>query len=227
MTIDEQSMRRIVRASMIETLANLELDKKDNPRRTVLERFSLSSAKLETDPKIIRFQFKQAIIVDASDASVEVSFKTGKGETNDAFKMKLNSNFKSDKFINDGTFFWDAQGSGWVDVLFVVDGEFDSGRNLSVNGGGVSLNDGSTIENQTLVTLAAATPTVIAAGNLNRKVSYITNHTGADLWIGDEDVTNTNKYRKLAAGGEVEYRNTAALYGYSVSGGDTSEELNT
>ena len=220
----EDQLRQIVRGELQPVLAQLELDVKDEPRESVVVRYLLDTAVSEFNPKFVGFNFRQAVIIDASDANATVSFKSSRDETNDAIPMKQNSRIRSAKlYTKEANIYWEAQSGKWVDILYIVRGEFDSGRNLSINGGGVSLNDGSSFSNS-LISLSAATATEIASSNLNRKVSYIQNHTGADLYYGDSSVTNSNKYSKVAAGGMIEWRNTTTLYGYSVAGGDVSEE---
>lgn len=183
----------------------------------------LSTAKLETDPFVVNFPFRTFFVQTASDNSVEVNFKPVTRDSYQSFfPVKKNDVWSADYPISAAFLHWSAQSGKSITLVFFVDSEFRSGSQISVNSGGVSINDGSSFEAQTRVTLVATTAAIIAPANSDRKLCLIENNTGADLFIGSATVTNSGATRgiRLAAGDVLEWRNTAALYGYSVAGGD-------
>lgn len=74
-----------------------------------------------------------------------------------------------------------------------------------------------------VVTVAASVATIILPINLTRYSSNIQNNTGADLWLGNATVTNTGgtKGIRIPADAIFNYEAQAALYGFSVAGGET------
>jgi uncharacterized membrane protein YphA (DoxX/SURF4 family) len=189
----------------------------------------LSSARLETQPYPISFPFRSLYVARATDSTVEIQFKP---ITQDSYQSAVPLSRK-DCFIADyqqsaGFFYWDAQPGKSITLVFFVHAEFKSGSMITTTSGGVSIVDGSAIT-QANVTLAAATAGALVAADADRKVATIQNNTGASIWVGPSTVTNSGATRgfEVAPGFTLVWRNTAALYGYSVLGGSvhvTSEE---
>lgn len=190
-------------------------------QRLVLD---LTTARLETDPLIISFPFRSIFVQDATDNGVIVNFRpTTTDSIQSYFGLKKNDSWNVDSAISRGYLHWSAQSGKTITIIFFTDAEFKSGSQISVNSGGVAINEGSTAEAATRVQLSATTAAAIAPANSDRKVCLIENATGADLYIaGTSAVTNSGATRgvRVAAGDFIEWRNTAALYGYSVAGGD-------
>lgn len=190
-------------------------------QRLVLD---LTSARLETDPLIISFPFRSIFIQDATDNNVSVNFRpTTTDSIQSYFSLKKNDAWNVDTAIPRGYLHWSAQSGKSITIILFTDAEFKSGSQISVNSGGVAINEGSTAGAATRVTLSATTAAAIAPSNSNRKVCLIENNTGADLYIsGANTLTNSGATRgiKVLAGDRIEWRNTAILYGYSVAGGD-------
>lgn len=186
----------------------------------------LSTAKLSTAPLRIGFPFQSIMVQDATDTSTNVQIKIGtRDEMQSAFTLKKGDSWSRKKPVPEAFIHWDAQASKSITLVFFVDSEFRSGSMISVNSGGVSISEGSTVSGPTRVTLSAATAAAILPANSDRKVATLQNKTGAALYIaGDNTVTNSGATEgiELADDQIIEWKNTAALYGYSVAGGTVS-----
>ena len=196
---------------------------KDLPFSVQTITFDLSTAVIQTQPKKIGFPFKSFYVADATDTNVSISMKTNSNdETQSAFPIKKNDSWESDEIVNSAFLFWSAQPAKSITLVFFTDARFRSGSQISVTGGGVAIIDGSTITGPTRATLAAATAGIIAPALSTRKVATIQNKTSADLYIGASAVTNSgaNEGIVIPANGIIYWRNTGALYGYSVAGGN-------
>jgi hypothetical protein len=182
---------------------------------------ALDTAKPDSQPLKIGFPFKALWVQDATDSAVVVNIRVGGRDlTNSPFKLRLNDVWKSDDPMAEAYLDWPAQTGKSVTILYSINSDFTSGRNVSVNSGGVSINEGDSFTTAQ-VTMTAATATLIKASLSSRKVLAVQNNTGADLWVGGSAVSNTgaNQGIKVVANGIFYWRNTAALYGYSVAGG--------
>lgn len=181
----------------------------------------LTTARLSTQPYKIGFPFKSLYVQTATDvyATVNVKLLT-QDSSQSSFPMKLNDSFNNEFPIAEAYLDWDAQAGKTITLIFFLDSEFRSGSQISVTGGGVSIVDGSSILLGT-VTLAAATAAVIAPADSLRKVATIQNKTGAVLYVGDSSITNGGATEgiNIQPDGIITWRNTGALYGYSVAGG--------
>lgn len=80
---------------------------------------------------------------------------------------------------------------------------------------------GGTLTAHDDVTLIAVTAGEILATNTDRREALIYNATGADLRIGGSNVT-ASKGINIPAGGSTVLTTTAAIFGYSVAGGNVS-----
>lgn len=170
--------------------------------------------------------FKSIYVESATDSSVEVYMLLNSKENHMVpIKLGLNTSFELDFPVNKAFFYWAAQANKSMTLRAFTDARYRSGTLVSVNAGGISINDGSVIGAASRTTLSAATAAIIAAQNLNRKCGLLQNNTGADIWIaGTSAVTNTGATRgiKISDGVVYELRNTGAVYGYSVAGGDVT-----
>lgn len=190
---------------------------------------TLTTAVLSTNPMKIGFPFKSVYVCTASDVLANVSMLP---ETQDSYQSAIplvrNDVWTSDEPVSSGYLYWAAQSGRTISLLFFVDSEFRSGSQISVTGGGVSIVEGSAFTTSR-VDLTAATATSVVASDSSRKLVSVQNNTGADVWFGTSSVSNTgaNLGQRLAAGGIFQWRNTGALYAYSVAGGtgDTGLQL--
>lgn len=186
----------------------------------------LSTARLETNPYRVNFPFRSVYVQDTTDRSTEISVKLISDDSiQSAFKLRQNDALSNSYPFPGAVFYWDAQASKSITLVFFIDAEFRSGKIITQSTGGVTLSDGSTFGPPTRVTLSAATAAVILPANPDRITATVQNNTGADLFIaGDNTVTNSGATRGISVsnGEKIVVRNTAALYGYSVAGGDVN-----
>lgn len=194
----------------------------ESPARVHLIEFDLTTEKLETSPFEVGFPWKSAYVIDGSDINAEISLKPITRDTyQKAIPLKLNSTLNFDSQIPRSFLHWEAQSGKSLTILFLVDGSFKTGQIISANGGGVSINDGASFDISKVALTAATATQIVGSDGLRKKVT-IQNKTGASVWLGASTVTNSGATEgiELGAGDSATYRNTSALYGYSVAGGD-------
>lgn len=181
----------------------------------------LATARLPTNPYEVKFPFISIYVADATDVLANINMAPN---SRDSFQslipLKKNDSWTRREPLAQAFLSWEAQAGKTLTLLFFVDSEFRSGSQISVSGGGVSINDGSTFTT-TRVSLTAATAGAVVSANPSRKIASVQNNTGAQVWFGNSSVSNTgsNLGFKVEAGGVLQWRNTAALYAYSVAGG--------
>lgn len=180
----------------------------------------LSTARDSSNPLKVSFGYRSLYVQDATDIYAEVSIFPVR-ESLSSFKMRKNDAWITDQMAAESYLTWEAQSGKTMTLVFFTDSQFMSGSQISVTGGGVSITNGSTFS-QSLVALVAATATQIVAVDSTRKNLTIQNLTGSDIWLGPAAVSNTGATTgfKLSAGATTEWKNTAALYGFSVGGGN-------
>ena len=184
----------------------------------------LDTAKLETAPLKFNFPFRTLYIQEATDSSTVIKFKPGAQDSYQSdFNMRSNDSWSDNDPTTEAIFFWDAQPGKSITLVFFVDSEFRSGRQVSVQSGGVIVSEGVVVEATTRVVLSPATATIIAPANPDRVMCLIENATGSDLFIsGANTLTDSGSNRgiKIASGDYYTHKNTAVLYGYSTLGGN-------
>jgi len=182
----------------------------------------LTIERLESNPYQINFPFKSIYVQSTSDSSVSTNFKPN---TQDSFQsaIKLDQNFciNFQDPVSSGNLFWSAQSGKSITIIFLVSGEVRPGKIVSVTSGGLTVSEGTSFSNS-IVTLAANTPGIVAASNSTRSVSTIQNNTGGPIWFGPLTVSNTgaNLGFQVGIGQNFIWKNTAVLYAVSVGGGD-------
>lgn len=201
-------------------------DQQANPSNQIQTiTLDLTTARTEADPYKFPVPFKSMYIQSATDSQTSIDFKAnlgkraGESKITLARKDVLNFEYK----IAGGSFSHSAQSGKSITIVFLLEADFKSGTQITENSGGVAIEEGTSIDATTRVTLAATTATIIAPANADRNVTYIENATAGPLYIsGSNTVTNSGATRGLVvqSGDWYEHRNTAALYGYSVAGGD-------
>lgn len=219
--ITQESAQAVVDLARQLSKASIFLGSTQKPFDVQSVTLDLSTARLSTSPFRVGFPFKSVYISAATDVLANINMLPN---TQDSFQssvpFKLNDSWTRSEPLSEAYFYWSAQSGKTITIHFFVDSEFRSGSQISVTGGGVSIVEGSSFTT-TRVDLTAATATAVLASDSTRKTCSIQNNTGADVWFGGSSVSNTgtNLGLKVAAGATFIYKNTSALYAYSVAGG--------
>lgn len=186
----------------------------------------LSTARPRENSQIINFQFKALAVEASTDPSVKIwMLPNTREDVQSPVLVGLKDAWIVDYPVAKAFLFWDAQPGKSITINFYADSQFRSGSQISVTSGGVSVSEGSTVSAIQAVTLVAATAGIIAPQDFNRKLSYLENKTGGIVYLGgDNTVNNAGATEGIIwnPGEKLQWRNTAALYGYSVGGGKVS-----
>lgn len=210
------------------TLARATIADKSSQRpfSVQVQTINLTTAQLETNPYRISTSFKSIYVSDATDINVSVNLRFNTRDSiQGAVPIRKNDSIVLDEPTNEAYLHWSAQSGKTLTLVIFTDAAFQSGSQISVSGGGVSINDGTSVAATTQVTLVATTAAAVVPANTSRKNCLVQNNSGTDLYLsGASTVTNAGATRgiKIPDGGIYEYRNTAILYGYSVAGGDVN-----
>lgn len=195
----------------------------NNPFQVQSYTLDLTTARDVSNPFIINFPFKCIAFKSATDLSTNVdvkfnSFDSGLSSVN----FKDNDNLSSDVMFDSAYITHSAQSGKSIVVYIFVSSKFTSGSFL--NSGTVTVSNPTTLVGPTRVVLSAATATIIAPATTARRQATIQNKTGASLYVGDSTVTNSGATEgiEMVNGAVMYYANTAALYGYSVAGGNVN-----
>lgn len=188
---------------------------------------ALDTAATQQNPYIIGFPFKSVYIAAATDTVVGVNlFPNAIESFQSSIPLKQNDSWIVDEPVAKAFLTWSAQAGKTITLIFFVSSMFQSGSQLSISGGGVSISEGTTFTTSQ-VALTAATATLVAASLSTRKLLSVQNNTGADVWFGGVSVSNTgtNQGLRISPGAILQWRNTAALYAYSIAGGSGDSGL--
>lgn len=213
--------REIVQGSQSLDQAYIRQGLTQRPQTVLRMVIDLSVAKTILAPLEITYPFKSLFVEVASDVLAYVYVRPNTTEEQQGyFKLSQNSAWSVEHSIARSFFHWPAQAGKTMEIILFADSKFESGSQISVTGGGVSIVEGSSLTT-TVVTLAASSATLVLAADSTRKICNIQNNTGADIWLGPSTVTNlaANLGLSLSPGSTFEWRNTGSIYAYSVAGG--------
>lgn len=201
--------------------ASIEMLRALKPQNVFRITLDLSKEQSIDDPRVINKAFKSVFIESATDPSSRIFMRpTTNSSEQDYFGLGYKDSWTVSAVVPKGFIHWPAQ-NGTMTLVFFSDSEFRSGSQVSLTSGGLSINEGSSVQGPLAVTLAAGVAAEIAPQDFNRKVAIIQNKTGGDIFIGASNTVNatTNEGIKIVADGLIEWRNTAALCGFSLGGG--------
>lgn len=182
----------------------------------------LTTAVLETAPKIFNFPFKCLYVVATTDSSVAVSFKPNAQESyQSALPLGQNDALEFPDPLSSGVFYWAAQPGKTITLVFMVNGIIRPGKLISVTSGGLTVSEGTSYSTS-VVTLVAGTAGIVAVANSSRAVSTIQNNTGSPIWVGPSTVTVSGPTLgiEVGPGASFQWKNTAVLYAISAGGGN-------
>lgn len=201
--------------------ASISINKQDRPQSVYRFEVDLSVERGQYDPFNINFPFRSIFVESCTDPASRVNIKpTTNDEHQNYFSLGYKDSWSTSEIIPKAFLHWPAQ-VGKMTLVVFTDAEFRSGSQVSLNAGGVSISEGSSLTQPAPITLVAATPAQVLPQNLFRKVGTVVNKTGADIWVGGPTVSNTGATEgfNIKSGESINWRNTAALYAYSLAGG--------
>jgi len=212
MTVEEakallSEAKRIYDASLIDSKAN-------QPFEIQTVTLDLSTAKLESDPYIVRFPFKSVYIQSASSSVANIEMKIG---TRDSYQSPINLKRKDslefDQPITEAYIHWSAQASGSITLVFFVSGKVSTGTSdiqLLSNVEGSVIND-----NVTNAVTTVNTALTISAPSW--AVINIYNEGPSTVYIGGVSNSSTTGM-PIPAGSERQYKNSGIPYACTSSG---------
>lgn len=185
----------------------------------------LTTARTESNAYILSLPMRSIFVRDATDSIANVNLSMNDSDAQavaNAISLKINDSVDFGSQVSKIALTWEAQSGKSMTIYVFTEAAFRSGSQLSLSAGGVSINDGTSFTT-TVVTLTAATASPLFASSSTRKIGIWRNDTGADVWLGPSTVTNSGSTKgfRVAAGETFQWRNTAALYAYSVGGSAT------
>lgn len=217
----EDTAREILRSIADTREAQLFRNKTNSPFSVQKLVIPLTTARNENDPYKINIPFKSFYVQDATDVNTTVNVRVMSQDTyQSSFTVRKNDSFDADDMFDEIILDWSAQSGKTITIILFTSASFRSGSQISITGGGLVINEGTSFVD-TNPTLSATTATLVFSQDSTRALGVIQNLTGASIWVGASTVVDTgaNRGREVPAGDYFEWKNTAALYAYSVLGG--------
>lgn len=216
------SVRDFVSAVSLKRSSEIRRNSDLNPVKVIRVSIDLTTARSEGNPFPVKFPFSSLRVEAATDSLTNCQLSLGSDaglQMQNYSKLVLNDSMEFDDTINAAFLTWSAQSGKTMTLVFYVDCKFRSGSQLSLNAGGVSISEGSAFA-QAIVSLTADRAVEIFSSNANRKVGQFYNDSGASIWVGGSSVTNTGSTKgfEILPGEKFFWKNSSALYGYSVAG---------
>lgn len=183
----------------------------------------LATARREDNPYKIGFPFRSVFVAVATDTSANVSLKVNTADSfQSAFPLKKNDSFVFPWQLASGFLHWEAQAGKTMELYVFVSGEFRSGSQISVNSGGVSINEGSITTLGSVISVGAGRIQLCVA-NADRKIITFQNKISTSVWFGDSSVTDSGTVAtegiEVLPGQTFEFRNTGILYSWCQAAG--------
>lgn len=185
------------------------------PNEVIVVDIDLSVARLETDPKIIKFPFKSVYVVQASDTAALINLKPiSRDSSQGSIPFRDKDSWKLDRQITDCYIHWDAQAGKTMKLIFFVNSSFESGSFVTVIQGGVAVIEGNSSEMERVS--GDEVEFQICALNLNRKILRFKNISDWPVRVSTVTPVDANNSWAVPSGATFEWRNTEPLYGKSV-----------
>ncbi|HRO67175.1 MAG TPA: hypothetical protein PL182_06405, partial [Pseudobdellovibrionaceae bacterium] len=178
----------------------------------------------ENDPYRIGFPFRSLYFQNANSSNALIRVKlNGHDSRQDLVDLEIGDVFDLGEQIAEAYLSWDPQPGVSGHLLVFTNSSFRPGKMRSVNAGGVSINDGSVAQLLAPVAGTISTAAELLPLDLNRKVGTLVNDTGGDIYLGgDNTVTDAGATKGIIwpAGERMNWKNTAALWGYFTASGN-------
>lgn len=167
------------------------------------------------------FPFASVHVVDASSNTAYVNLvptdDTLQNEQS-SLPLKKAGKYSTGSLISGCFLQWNFQTGEWIDLLFILEGEFDSGQVVSIAGGGTASTEGTAVVSSRLSQVGAGSGVLLAAdGNRNTCNIYV---VSGSLYFGDAGVAagapQTGNF--ASAGQSFVIKNQGAWTYYSPAG---------
>jgi len=182
----------------------------------------LSTAATWSNPLQFDQAFRSLFVESLSDPNAYCYFKPNSQDVGQQHvRLGIKDGYVTDDELTGRAFFsWPAQPGKWMEIVVFYNARFQSGSYTQIQAGGVNISEGTSAALAS-VTLPATAATIIAPASASRVVATIQNKTGGDIFVGDSTVTDAGATEGIliADGEKFQWKNAAALYAYSVSGG--------
>ena len=170
----------------------------------------------------INIPFSAVFVRTASDSLTNVSLLLDEpSQLQDAsgIPLYINDYIRFPDVVGRGYLSWTAQSGKSITLFIFTRAEFQSGSQLSLSAGGVSINEGSSVTSSAYSTVTTSAAILLAA-NTNRKVTMIQNQGLVPIFVGGSTVTIDSGAApgiKINPGENFLWKNTAALYAVAAS----------
>lgn len=135
------------------------------------------------------FPFASIHVVDASSNTAYVNLMPTDDSLQNAqstLPLKKAGKYATGSIISGCFLNWNLQPGEWIDLLFVLEGEFDSGQVVSIAGGGSATTEGTAVVSSQVEQIGAGSGVLLAAdGNRNTCHAYV---VSGSLYFGDAGV---------------------------------------
>lgn len=222
--IDLKQLDQISRQNNSERAAQIREADIKNPFEIQKYVFDLTTAKDEFSPFNIGFPFKSISFEDGSDNGTYVEVKFNSNDSGGTKKkFQTNSGLSTDRMFSECFISWPAQSGKSITCYVYLTSKYVSGS--LINSGTVTTSNPSVLAGPTRVVLSAVTATIIVPADTTNRNAIVQNKTGADLYVGGSTigaVGGVSEGLLVPVNGLYYHQNTAALYGWSVAGGNIS-----
>lgn len=227
--------RSVIRQVLTEFFAEVRQSSDTVPFRQQRFELDLSVAATATNPKVLNFPMSSIRVEPipyTTDTTANVNLSLNSGDIqqiNNFTKLQANDSIVFKKPVKGIWLTWDAQPSKKIVLVAYVDVEFQSGSQVSITSGSVSVGTGSSMTPQNKFSLLAGTAMQIDGFDPTRKKLSIQNIGGAPVFISGNatvtDDTGATPGIQLLPGDLYEWTNTGPVWGYA-KGGPSTVSLN-
>lgn len=135
------------------------------------------------------FPFASVHVIDASSNSAYVNLLPVDNSLQNfqsSLPLKKAGGYKTGSIISGCNLNWQLQPGEWIDILFILEGDFSSGQVVSIAGGGTASTEGTTVVSSRISQVGAGSGVLLAAdGNRNTCNIYV---VSGSLYFGDAGV---------------------------------------
>lgn len=167
------------------------------------------------------FPFASVHVVDASSNTAYVNLiPTDDNLQNESsvLPLKKAGGYNTGSIISGCYLGWNLQPGEWIDLLFILEGEYSSGQVVSIAGGGSATTEGTAVVSSRITQVGAGSGVLLAAdGSRNTAHGYV---VSGSAYIGDASVAaGAPQVGTFASAGQsFQIKNQGAWTYYSPAG---------